>query len=313
MIGRRALLLGGTLALAGCTLGEDIEWLPWNAPDPLPITIPAGVTERIARTSALAGHLVANATAWKLAGRRVRTLEWFRKTTTEHLQVLASGDPARRQRTTAAPPGPSSPTQATAAAAQAALTRELTALRATHRTSALAASGQPALLWASLGAFSATMAVVLPAGAGTLGDDGTELTPDLTGTGTDRVLQLAAQAIYAYELALAAAGLSKADAAALRARLSQWRTLRAAILRDVPGAEVGPVPIGYDVRPARNRAAAWQLAAQTEAAAVPMLGAWVAGTSAAPERRLGVDALAAGNTALVGFGGPALRWPGWPG
>ena len=66
------LLLGGAFALAGCTFGENIEWLPWSAPDPLPVEIPAGVIERVARTSALAAHLVSNATAWKLTGRRVR-------------------------------------------------------------------------------------------------------------------------------------------------------------------------------------------------------------------------------------------------
>ncbi len=309
------LLLGGAFALAGCTFGENIEWLPWSAPEPLPVEIPAGVIERVARTSALAAHLVSNATAWKLTGRRVRTLEWFRTTTGEHLQVLASGDPARRQHATAPPsslPSPS-PTQPTAAATQAALTRELTALRTTHRTAALAASGQAALLWASLAAFSGTAALTLPAGTEALGDDGTELAPDPAGTGTDRILQLAAQAGYAYEMALAATGLSKADAAALRSRLGQWRTLRDAILTATPGADAGPPPIGYDLRPARNRTAAWQLAAQTEAAAVPMLGAWLAGTSSATERRLGVDALGTSNTALVRFGGAALRWPGWPG
>ncbi len=309
------LLLGGAFALAGCTFGENIEWLPWSAPDPLPVEIPAGVIERVARTSALAAHLVSNATAWKLTGRRVRTLEWFRTTTAQHLQVLASGDPARRQHATAPPsslPSPS-PTQPTAPATQAALTRELTALRTTHRTAALAASGQAALLWASLAAFSGTAALTLPAGTEALGDDGTELAPDPAGTGTDRILQLAAQAGYAYEMALAATGLSKADAAALRSRLGQWRTLRDAILTATPGADAGPPPIGYDLRPARNRTAAWQLAAQTEAAAVPMLGAWLAGTSSATERRLGVDALGTSNTALVRFGGAALRWPGWPG
>lgn len=307
------LLLGGTLALAGCTLGEGIEWLPWSAPDPLPVDVPAGVADRIARTSALAGHLVANAAAWKLSRRRITTLEWLGRASDEHLAVLGSADPARRQRTGTPPPGPPAPTQRTAASTQAALTRELASLRGTHRTAALAASGPAALLWASLAAFSGTMAAELPSGLASLGDDGTELAPDLTGTGADRVLQLTAQAVYGYEAALAATGLSKADTRMLRGRLGQWRTLRDAIPAAVPGLNAGPPPIGYDLRPARNRSAARQIAAETEAAAVPMLGAWVAGTSSAAERRLGVDALGSSNTALVGFGGTALRWPGWPG
>lgn len=313
MIGRRLLLLGGVAALAGCTVGENVQWLPWSAPEPLPVTIPDGLPARLGHTSALAGHLVANATAWKLTARRVTTLEWFRKATIEHLQVLASGDPARRQQATAAPPDQPSPTQTTAATTQAALARELAALRTTHQDAARKTTGPAALLWASLAAFSATMAAVLPRGTGSLGDDGTGLTPDLTATGTDRALELAAQAAYSYEMALAASGLGKADVAALRARLGQWQALRAAILAASPAAEPSAPPIGYDLRPARNRTAAWQLAAQTEKAALPLLGAWLAQTPSAAERRLGIDALAASNTALIGFGGAALRWPGWPG
>lgn len=313
MIGRRLLLLGGVAALAGCTVGENVQWLPWAVPDPLPVTVPDGLAGRLGRTSALAGHLVANATAWELAPRRVSTLEWFRTATTEHLQVLASDDPARRQHATAAASSQPSPAQTTAAATQAALSKELLALRELHRDSARTASGPAALLWASLAAFSATMAAVLPSGVRALGDDGSDLTPDLSGTGTDRVLQLAEQAGYSYEMALAATGIGKADRAALRSRLGQWQAFRAAVLVASPGAEPSAPPVGYDLRPARNRSAAWQLAARTEADALPLLGAWLAGTSSKGERRLGIDALAASNTALVSFGGPALRWPGWPG
>lgn len=307
------LLLGGALALAGCTLGDNVEWLPWKGPDPLPVTIPAGVAERIARTSALAGHLSAHASDWSLSSRRVTTLRWFGRATDEHLAVLRSSDPARRQRASTPAPSQSPPAQGTAAATQAALTKDLIRLRDSHRTSALAASGLPALLWASLAAFSATTALRLPTGLGSLGDDGTDSAPELTGTGADRVLQLAAQAAYGYESALAASGLSKADERTLRNRLTQWRTLRAAILAAAPEVDPGAPPVGYDLRPARNRTAAWQLAAQIETAAVPVFGAWIAGTSAAAERRLGVDALIAGNNALARFDGTAPRWPGWPG
>ncbi|MFT4218381.1 MAG: hypothetical protein QM619_14530 [Micropruina sp.] len=313
MIGRRLLLLGGVAALAGCTIGENVQWLPWTAPSPLPVTVPDDVAGRIARTDALAGHLLANASAWKLTGRRVTTLEWFRKATAEHLQVVTSGDPARRQQATAVPSSTPSPTQRTASGTQSALTSELSALQSSHRDSARSASGPAALLWASLAAFSATMTAVLPSGSGALGDDGTDLTPDLTGTGADRALQLAAQAAYSYEMALAATGLGTADTAALRVRLGQWRTLRAAILTASPKIDAGTPPVAYDIRPARNRSAARQLAAHTETMALPLLGAWLAGTSSAAERRLGVDALIASNTALTSFGGTVLRWPGWPG
>ena len=77
-------------------------------------------------------------------------------------------------------------------------------------------------------------------------------------------------------------------------------------------ASAGPPPIGYDLRPARNRAEAFALAVRTETAALPIFGGWVAGTVVKSERSVGVGALAGANTALVRFGGNALRWPGWP-
>ncbi len=313
MIGRRLLLLGGVAALAGCTVGENVQWLPWNPPEPLPVTVPSGLTGRLARTDALAGHLLGHASAWGLSSGRVTTLEWFRRATAEHFQVIASSDPARRQHSTTVLPSTPSPTQRTASATQAALSKELGALRVLHRTSAQQAAGPAALLWASLAAFSATMAAVLPTGVGTLGDDGTERTPDLTGTGVDQVLQLGAQAVYGYEMALAAPKLGTADQAALRGRLQQWQTFRPKVLTASPTTELTAPSVGYDVRPARDGASARLIAVQLETAALPMLGAWTAGTSSAAERRVGIDALADSNSALVRFGGAALRWPGWPG
>ncbi|MFT3970561.1 MAG: DUF4439 domain-containing protein [Micropruina sp.] len=313
MIGRRLLLLGGVAALAGCTVGENVQWLPWTAPSPLPVTVPDDLTNRLARTDALAGHLLSHAADWKLSGRRVSTLKWFRKAITEHFQVVTSSDPARRQHATTALPSTPPPTQTTARATQAALTGELAALRALHRTSAQQAAGPAALLWASLGAFSATMATGLPAGVGTLGDDGTDGTPDLTGTGVDQVLLLGAQAVYGYEMALAAPNLAASDRALFQARFLQWQAFRPKVLSASPATELTAPAIGYDLRPARDRAAARQIAVQIETAALPMLGAWLAGTSSGPERRIGIDSLADSNAALVRFGGPALRWPGWPG
>ncbi|MFT4297521.1 MAG: DUF4439 domain-containing protein [Micropruina sp.] len=313
MIGRRALLLSGTLALAGCTVGENVQWLPWAAPSPLPVAVPEGLPERVARTAALAALLAGNAAAWKLNDRRVDTLEWFGRAREEQVEVLRSTDPARRQRAATPLPSQPVPSERTASAAQNALVTQLRSLQAAHRTSALATSGPAALLWASLAAFSAVMAARLPAGLTALGDDDATQTPDLTGTGAVRIVQLADQAAYSYELALAATGLNKAATAALRNRLTQWRGLRSEVLTASPGLQPTPPPVGYDQRPARSRAEAWQLAVQTESAALPMFGAWLAGTASAAERRVAVDALVTGTSALVGFGGPALRWPGWPG
>lgn len=313
MIGRRLLLLGGAAALTGCTVGENVRWLPWSPPEPLPVTVPQDLTQRFARTDALARQLLGQAAEWDLSGRRIATLRWFRKAITEHLQVVTSDDPARRQHATTAPPSTPRPTQRTAAATQAALTRELDALRAIHRTSAREAAGPAALLWASLAAFSAAMALALPAGVGTLADDGTGRTPDLTATDAHRVLLLAAQAVYGYEMALAAPALGDADRIALRSRLQQWQALRPTILIASPTTELTAPSVAYDLRPARDGAAARLIAVEIETAALPLLGAWLAGTSSVAERRIGIDALADSNSALVRFGGAALRWPGWPG
>lgn len=312
MIGRRLLLLGGAVALAGCT-AETVDWLPWTSPTPLPVEVADGVVGRVAATAALARHLSDNAVKWKLSERRVATLDWFAAATDLHVAVLSSADPARRQVSTAAPPGVTAPGQRTAAATTTALTTRLATLADAHAASARWASGPAALLWASLSAFSGTMAGVLPTGVAALGDDGSDLTPDLTATSAATILALTEQAAYSYELALAARRLSDDDGSALRGRLDAWRALRAALLVAAPSVTPSPPPIGYDLRPAHDAAAARQLAATTEGAALPLLGAWLAGTAAATERRLGVDALAAANAALVRFGGSALRWPGWPG
>ena len=313
VIGRRLLLLGGAAALAGCTGDGNPPRLPWSPPSPLPVTMPDGLAGRLGRTSALAGLLVGSAAAWKLTATRVRTLEWFRTATLEHLLVLTSADPARRQRAGVMPTEPTAPVLRTAAATQSALSRELLALQGVHRASARTATGPAALLWASLAAFSATMAAVLPHGVGALGDDGTDRTPDLTATDVHRVLLMAAQAVYSYEMALAASGLTKADRGTLRSRLRQWQALRPMILSAAPEIELTAPSIGYDLRPARDRSMAWQIALHTESAALELLGAWIAGPATPAQRRIGVDALAATNVALVRFGGSALRWPGWPG
>ncbi len=312
MIGRRLLLLGGVAALAGCTVGESVQWLPWTAPSPLPVTVPDGLTARLARTDALAEHLVSNAAPWRLTSRRVETLEWFRKATTEHFRVLSSGDPARRQHARTALPSTPPPNQRTAPATQAALTSELAALRALHRTSAQQTAGPAALLWASLAAFSATMATALVTGVGRLGDDGTDRAPDLTGTGVNQVLLLGAQAVYGYEMALAAPNLAAPDSALFRTRLLQWQAFRPKVLTASPTTELSAPPLAYDLRPARDRSSARRIAVQIEMAALPILGAWLAGTSSAAERQIGIDTLADSNSALVRFGGTALRWPGWP-
>lgn len=313
MIGRRLLLFGGVaLGLAGCT-AETVDWLPWTSPSPLPVEITDGLVERLAATAALARHLTDHAEQWTLTERRTATLHWFAKATDEQVAVLSSADPARRQTGTAAPPSVAAPTQRTAASATTALTAILTALASAHTSAARSANGPAALLWASLAAFSSTMAGVLPTGIAALGDDGTALTPDLTGTSAATILTLTEQAAYSYEMALSARGLSDAQDGSLRTRLDAWRGLRASVLMTAASVTPSPPPIGYDVRPARNWSAARQLAVTTESAALPLLGAWLAGTASAAQRRLGVTGLATSNRALVRFGGSALRWPGWPG
>ena len=65
MIGRRALLLGGTTLLAGCTLGSGTSWLPWIPPSPLPVEAAPRLPGQLATAAALAQHLIENAKPWK--------------------------------------------------------------------------------------------------------------------------------------------------------------------------------------------------------------------------------------------------------
>jgi len=315
VIGRRALLLGtlGATAVwgaAGCTVVNVT--LPWDPPSPLALEAAPDLPGQLARLSALSGHLLDSGKRWKLSERQLSSLDWFRQAVDLHAQVLLSADPARRQRVTTPLPSAAKVTQSSAKATFAALTALLLTMQSEHRARAVAASGPAALLWASLGAFSGTMAARLPSGLPHRGDDDTEQTPDLTSTGRDQVLALCLQAAYSYEFALAAPSLPAADEHALQQRLKAWRGLREQILALTPDATASPPPIGYELRPAKDRAGAFRLAVATETAALPILGTWVGGTSVASERRLGVDALASSNTVLVTFGGTALRWPGWP-
>lgn len=313
VIGRRALLIGGALGLtgmAGC--GVVNVTLPWNPPSPLPVAAAPDLPGQLARARALADHLIDHAEAWTLSARQVASLRWFAKAVDAHARVLLSSDPARRQQVSTPLPSAKKVTTATAKATYAALTELLATLAAEHRARALPAEGEAALLWASLAAFSSTLATRLSVGFAKRGDDDTGLTPDLTATTREKVLALCLQAAYSYELAIAAPSLTADDQHLLQQRLRAWRTLRENVLAVGSEASAGPPPIGYDLRPARNRAGAFALAVQTETAALPIFGGWVAGTAVKSERSVGVGALAGANTALVRFGGNALRWPGWP-
>lgn len=313
MIGRRALLLGGALGVGAWTTGCTVVnvTLPWDPPSPLPIEVAPELPAQLARLIALSGHLLDSAKRWKLSRRQVGSLEWFVEAVELHGEVLLSSDPARRQRVTTPLPSGAKVTQSSAKATYAALSKSLLTLQAQHRARALPASGPAALLWASLAAFSGTMAVRVPSGLPHRGDDGTELTPELSNPGRDQVLALCLQAAYSYELALAAPALSATDERVLQQRLRAWRSLRVRVVALASGT-TSPPPIGYELRPATNRAGAFALAEQVETAALPIFGAWLASTSEASDRRIGVDALASANTVLVTFGGSALRWPGWP-
>lgn len=304
------MLLGGLAALAGCTTEVRLPWVP---PSPLPVQAVPELTRQIATANALAAHLVAKGETWPLKIVQLDTLNWFVGAIDEHVQVLQSTDPGRRQRGTAALPSVPPASQRNAAATYAALTILLRQLHTAHRTRALAATGPAALLWGSLAAFSATMAARLSRGISNLGDDTTGQTPDLAGTSAGTVLTLCRQAGYSYEMALAATGLKEPQEDLLRARLAGWQSLAASIERAAPQATSSPAPIGYDLKPARDAAGAYSLAANTEAAALPILGAWLAGTASSAERELAVDALVQAGGAAVDVGGKALRWPGWPG
>jgi hypothetical protein len=307
------LLLGGMLGLSGVAgCGVANVTLPWNPPSPLPVAAAPDLPAQLARAVALANHLVAHADDWTLSTRQVASLRWLSQAVDAHARVLLSSDPARRQQVATPLPTAAKVTTTSAKATYAALA----ALQATqarqHRARALAADGPAALLWASLAAFSGTMATRLSVGFAKRGDDDTGLTPDLTATTREQVLALCLQAAYSYELAIAAPSLSAGDQHLLQQRLRDWRTLREAVLAGATEASASPPPIGYDLRPASDRAGAFALAVQTETAALPIFGAWVAGTSVKADRTLGVDALDTANSALVRFGGSALRWPGWP-
>lgn len=263
------------------------------------------------------------------AGRRLVTA--IRDQHAAHAAALRSTDPTdpgsasgTAPEPPAAPSGSASTSRSSFAMAVDRLLAAESKASTTHRRSALAVGGLPALLWGSLATSASSLASILDA-ADLGGDD-----PDPT---VATVAAVAARApmpvlpvvaaeqemvrqlhaiIYGYQLALGRLTGRRRDSAA--AELKRHRMLRdrlTARLRDrkaeVPVAEAAYVP---RINP-RNASTAGRLLGQMETALTPFCGLWLAAAETPPER---TEALAQlGRTGAVArrWGASQPAWPGW--
>lgn len=320
MLTRRALLTAVGAAslgsgLAGCTAPPPIVvTLPWLPPAPLTVT---GAPEALAAWTGIAQlsrSLVSNAQRWKLSAAQLGTATWLAQAAELHRGVLGSGDPARRQMAVPANDTVITPGSATREACYNALTQSLARVGRDHRRRALATSGLPALLWASLAAFGSTMAARVQGrinpGTDGPGREPSLLTPAEMHTAlTERSQEL----IFGLTLAAAAPGLGALDRDLLISRVNRWTALRDTLTELQRAVSLTPptAAVAYDVpRPATaNQGRA--LAARLELAMQPQLGGWVANATD-EDRPRAVDALVDCSATAARLGAPVLRWPGWP-
>jgi Domain of unknown function (DUF4439) len=195
---------------------------------------------------------------------------------------------------------------------------------ATHRATALAAQGLPALLWGSLATSAAAISTILK-DADLAGDD-----PDpgattvaavkrrapmpvvsIVAAEQEMVRQLHA-VIYGYQLALGRLTGRRRDTAA--AELKRHRILRDRLTTrlinrkaDVPVAEPAYVP---STSP-RNAATAGKLIRQMETALVPFCGLWLAAADTSVERTEALDQVGRTGRVARQWGAALPAWPGW--
>lgn len=330
---RRVLGLGGGLllgALAGCTdprVGPDRGTVPTTPTRPGG-TKPATSTPTLpgAAEAAAAEQAAAALAAALLGDRRVkldrsaqRLVTAARDAHRDHAVVLAHPEPTTRPTTAPSAgttPAPARPPRTVTVRALADTER---ALARRHAAAVPASRGLTALLWGSLSVAATTM-------AGALGARGPVpvapardrraipvVVADVAGVQA-MVSQLHA-AVYGYQVAIgrlapgserrerAVAGL--AERRALRDRLTTFLIARQA---DVPVAAAAYVPSVRVTGPASAAA----LIAAVETALLPYAGQWLASATARREVEAAFAEL--GRTAGLArrWGGPVVRWPGWP-
>lgn len=273
---------------------------------------------------------VIGAGQWKLGKVRTAVLATVAEIHSDHTLALAAQDPTERP--TAAPsPSATPPTEDPEEAAAkelsgldlsealAVVADTADAAQRQHRQAAAATTGGAALLWGSL-----AVAARQTKSALSLGSKPPRTAPVAERPPLDEQTDIAAlgsaisQAhaiVYGYQVAVAEFGFdsdqrNRADAALVAHRrtrdtLTDWLSERNVV---PPAAEAT-----YDLpEKVTSAATAARLIRTMELAYQPFLGAVLAAVTKAGEKSTALAALQASSAASLRWGGPLVRWPGWP-
>ncbi|MFV0453067.1 MAG: DUF4439 domain-containing protein [Propioniciclava sp.] len=307
MLGRRTLLaamLGGATTLTASACARQPNG-PSRMPTPLMSPSATPLPGQNALTTLVAGLDVARATAWPTA--QTELIGW-------------AGSVVRDQATEVSLPAPPPLPPASEAstspdeAAVAGLTSALRDAGDAFTAQAADPSSARPLIWASMAAWAATTADQVDDPQAPREPARSVLTPapQDAHSAVTTSLSTADQAVYGLGVIGGSPGLTEADRAALRRRITAWMSVRDA-LRDAAGPSPAPTPGApcYDIARPVDREAARQAAAALEGAALPILGRSVAYCSADTAAVL-ANALSGAARSVARWGGLVERWPGLP-
>ncbi len=339
---RRFLLAGTTLSLgaaAGCTFDDPRvvggPTTPPHAPIPTPApSFPGAVAGRRTeqRLHDLAAGILARS-GYHLTSPQRSVLTTLRDTHANHAVALASPEPTQRPASLPSPGRPSpdqkptgSPSLAIAkelstldrAGAYALLSREAKRASNGYRRAATQTPGAVALLWGSLsaGAAQTVRACALTGQPAKTPPVTRRPMAEITDVDAMRaaVQQLHA-IIYGYQVAIAPLALGSSERDRAESALTQHERQRDQLIDDLlaRGASVPAAKPAYalpfqphDVQHASRMIWLMELALE------PYLGQWLAGSGSADDRGPALDALIDAVRSCLDWGGPLVRWPGWP-
>lgn len=323
VLSRRVLVAGaavGAATLAGCALVP-----PGPVPgSPTPSAAPA--TPDAAREAIQALHgALARAYADEGDPARLALLAWALEVSADHglaAQLDLAPVPARTATPTPSPGGPTpgvAPTPSPAGApgaALAALRAALAAAGPVYRNRALERATAQPLVWASMAAWTHSLAAGLDRPPLALGPRRDRLPPPVqtVADAAQDARTAAEQALYGTQVAGGAPGLTPDDLTRVRGRVVFWAQLRDDLRASVgPSPSPSPTPASgwFPVPRPSDAAGAAALVAQLQAAALPILGRSLAFGSDAVRARLSV-AVADLAADQPSWGAPLERWPGWP-
>lgn len=302
------------LFVAAAGLAASVAGCAVTPPGPAPSPSPSGTPDPA--HAALAGVHAALASAYAVEpdAARLGLLGWALDVVSEQADAVGTSLPAVPSRTPT-PPTPATPPPASAWPPPA-VTAALASAQGAYREHAVSPATAQPLVWAAMAAWSAALVPALGRPQGPREERRDRLAPPVqtVAEAAQAALTASEEALYGVQLAGGAGELDADALARIRARVTLWQRLRDD-LRVAAGPALSPSPTPAapwfaGTRPA-DAAAAFALVARVQSAALPILGRSLAfGTD--PVRVRLVPALAdlAGDTPA--WGGPLLRWPGWP-